>query len=569
MDFKFPEANSENVIDYHTDNQSVIIVGANGSGKSHLAAFIEKKDYEQSSGEKRREKCLRISAQRIMNFDDFIPLKGYEAAEQEILYGHEDYTNKESFKWYNNQNNKPPWTTKVINDYNAVLAATFAKINMENGAFCDDYVNGKTEECEKKKHNLTKDKIYRIWREVMPQKEIVLKDAKVLAKIPRDGDHPDEEFDYNGNQMSDGERVCLYMICQVLVAPQDMLIIVDEPELHLHPSIMNRLWMVLEEYRSDCNFIYVTHDTDFAAQHQNADIIWVKSFDGKKKWDYEKLSEGTLPDALLLRILGNRRNVLFVEGTSSSWDYKIYSSLLSQFYVIPERSCKDVIRATKTYHENPALHHLKVFGLIDRDYRSDENIEKLKSDGVYCLGVAEIENLFLEQDALRSYHRHLGVSDQASRRLIEIIEHEVINLFQSHLKKQKMNAITNSIKYHFEIFPFEVSDIDNDKIKKALFEYINGIIDKLIQMEKEKFDFLQKESNYSHILKYYNEKGLYSVLKKSASLFKRENQNNEEITDKFYESYRENILRLLKSGNNHELREAFLKYIPEEIRRTV
>ena len=191
MDFKFPEANSENVIDYHTDNQSVIIVGANGSGKSHLAAFIEKKDYEQSSGEKRGEKCLRISAQRIMNFDDFIPLKGYEAAEQEILYGHEDYTNKESFKWYNNQNNKPPWTTKVINDYNAVLAATFAKINMENGAFYDDYVNGKTEECEKKKHNLTKDKIYRIWREVMPQKEIVLKDAKVLAKIPRDGDHPD------------------------------------------------------------------------------------------------------------------------------------------------------------------------------------------------------------------------------------------------------------------------------------------------------------------------------------------------------------------------------------------
>lgn len=565
MDFKFPEANSENVIDYHTEKQSVIIIGANGSGKSHLAAFIEKKDYEQSSGDRRGGKCLRISAQRIMNFNDFIPLKSYEAAEQEIIYGHEDYTNKESFKWYNNQNSKPAWTTKVINDYNAVLAATFAKINMENGSFYDDYVKGKIEECEKKESNLTKDKINKIWHEVMPQKEIILKDAKVLVKTPRDVSNPDEESDYNGNQMSDGERVCLYMICQVLVAPKGMLIIVDEPELHLHPSIMNRLWTVLEEYRKDCKFIYVTHDTDFAAQHQNADIIWVKSFDGKNKWDYEKLEEGSLPDSLLLRILGSRKNVLFVEGVASSWDYKIYSNLLPQFYVIPETSCRDVIRATSTYRENPALHHLKVFGLIDRDYRSDEDIEKLKEKGIYCLGVAEVENLFFDQDVLRCYHEMQSISEQASRKLIGIIENEVINSFKDDIQTQQMDAIASSIKYHLEVLPFKVVTLDNEEIKKNLYQHLNTTIDTLIQKTKDKFESLTGELDYTDILKQYNRKGLYSVLKRSASLFKKENRSDDNITDKFYEGYREYIVRKIRAESGKDLRDAMSKYIPKEL----
>ena len=43
VSIRFPKKNSEEVIDYQLDNQSLIIIGANGSGKSHLAAFIEKK----------------------------------------------------------------------------------------------------------------------------------------------------------------------------------------------------------------------------------------------------------------------------------------------------------------------------------------------------------------------------------------------------------------------------------------------------------------------------------------------------------------------------------------------
>lgn len=70
--------------------------------------------------------------------------------------------------------------------------------------------------------------------------------------------------------MSDGERVGLYLMAQSLCVPSDKTIIIDEPEIHLHRSIMNRLWEAIEAEREDCFFIYITHDTQFASNHKNS-----------------------------------------------------------------------------------------------------------------------------------------------------------------------------------------------------------------------------------------------------------------------------------------------------------
>lgn len=376
MDFYLPNIETGEGELHHTDTQAVIIIGANGAGKSHLAAFIEKSDFEKDKerdkeiGEKRRHggKCLRISAQRILNFEDSIQLENYKIAEGKVIFGNNLGTNEKDFnKWW--VNGMSAWTTAVTNDFDSVLAATIAKINLEYKVYYENSLENKNDECEQAKHNLTIDRIKRIWHKVLSERDITISDGQVLAIAPG------TQSEYNANQMSDGERVCLYMICQVLSAPSNMLIIVDEPELHLHPSIMNKLWNTLEQARPDCHFIYVTHDTEFASNHPDAEIIWVKSYDGHSKWEYEILKENELPDDLLLKILGNRKNVLFIEGKSGSWDYKIYGSIFNNFFIIPCASCNDVIRKTKTYNENNLLHHLKVFGIVDRDYRNEGSVK--------------------------------------------------------------------------------------------------------------------------------------------------------------------------------------------------
>jgi ABC-type cobalamin/Fe3+-siderophores transport system ATPase subunit len=555
VSIRFPKKNSEEVIDdYPLDRQSLIIIGANGSGKSHLAAFIEKKDYEQATGEKRGGRCLRISAQRIMNFDKYIPLKSYEQSEKKIIYGNENYLDKQLSKWRDSRNGDAAWTTLVIDDYNEVLSATVAKINEEYKKFYEDSKNGNLDECKKKTNHLLIDEIKSIWNEVLPERKIEFQDACVLAKFPDDKDA------YNGNQMSDGERVCLYMICQVMVAPRNMLILVDEPELHLHPSIVNRLWSILEKYRQDCHFIYVTHDTEFAAQHPDAKIIWVKSFDGKNKWDYEELTDNIFPDGLLLKILGNRKNVLFIEGKDTSWDYKIYSKIFSQCYVIPCRSCHNVIDYTKAYNEKKDLHHLRVFGLIDRDYRTSEEIENLKKEKVYCLNVAEVENLFLEESILRYYHRQQKISDSVSDTLISNIKQKIIDSFADDLNKQEDSAIKARIKYHFSVLPLNGNIAE---IKQYLYNDIDKTIDEIKNHVINRLKAISESKEYNQILTIYNQKGLYSVLNEIAASFSRESQSTENITKDFYRNYREFIVRALSSDT--ELCNIFYQYFPAEI----
>ena len=130
--------------------------------------------------------------------------------------------------------------------------------------------------------------------------------------------------------------------------------------------------------------------------HKNADKFWIQKYDGHN-WNFEKIEDDNLPEELLLDILGSRNNVLFVEGEKSSFDIQLYTSIYPKYYIVPCGSCTQVIERTKAFNNNPNLHNLKVYGIIDRDYRSDYEIEKLKENNIHTLGVAEVENLFLTE----------------------------------------------------------------------------------------------------------------------------------------------------------------------------
>ena len=44
---------------------------------------------------------------------------------------------------------------------------------------------------------------------------------------------------YSASEMSDGERSIFYILGQVLSANENSVLIFDEPELHIHKSIMS------------------------------------------------------------------------------------------------------------------------------------------------------------------------------------------------------------------------------------------------------------------------------------------------------------------------------------------
>ena len=96
----------------------------------------------------------------------------------------------------------------------------------------------------------TEKRLQKLFSRVFPHRSISFKENTVFAS----GDISSGD-DYNSCEMSDGERAGLYVMAQALCLPEGSTVIVDEPELHLHPAIITSLWQEIEKERVDCLFL--------------------------------------------------------------------------------------------------------------------------------------------------------------------------------------------------------------------------------------------------------------------------------------------------------------------------
>lgn len=535
--YKLPNSDGQPV-DYESTTNSLVIIGANGAGKSKLGAWMENNDME---------KIHRVGAQRALNFGDYIQLKSYEQALNFLTYGQEQPEQTKGARWGYYDNAK--YTTTLLNDYENVLAALIAKKNNQNDIFidwCKDQERKGSLHCSAPLTVV--DDVQRIWDSIFPQRQIKFDDAKVTALFSDSNE--EEPLSYLGKDMSDGERVVLYLVAQCLCIPSDRIIIIDEPEIHLHRSIMNKLWTALENEREDCFFVYITHDTQFAANHVQSKKVWIKSYDGKNKWEWEPIEDSNLPEQLLLDILGNRKSVIFVEGTNGSYDFKLYSEIYKNYHVIPCGSCSNVIMQTKAMSANNQLHHLKAYGIIDRDYRVDYELDKLKEDNIYSISVAEVENLFLVEELLNIVNVHMG--NLNSEKVNTIKKYVINDRFANQITKQICEATVAQIK--FKLATADISKANETSAKETLDSIFGVISYDTIRVEVEsKYNGVAEMKEYAEVLKIFNYKDISNSIGRFFGL-----NNNE---------YRDLVLRLIKTDKRNDLINAIATYLPPEIER--
>ncbi|BCT93274.1 hypothetical protein LYSHEL_22980 [Lysobacter helvus] len=222
---------------------------------------------------------------------------------------------------------------------------------------------------------------------------------------------PGTEVLYSASEMSDGERAIFYLTGQVLVAEQGALLVVDEPELHVHPSIMNKLWDQLENARPDCAFAFITHDLEFAAARVGQKFI-IREYSAGPRWKLEAMPvDAGFPEEITTLLLGSRRPILFVEGDGGSLDQSVYRCVYPEWTVVPMGSCQDVIRAVATMRTNAAFTRLRCAGIVDADDYDVTEIERLTELGVSVLPVSELENVFLLPNISREIARAEHLDD--------------------------------------------------------------------------------------------------------------------------------------------------------------
>lgn len=505
-------------------SKSIVLIGANGSGKTRLGTWIESTSPE-------KHKVHRVSAHRSLSLPDSIQPESIVRARNNLLLGSSegDEINKINFKW----GNKP--AIFLQNDYQKLMVYLLSEYSEESAK----YLSASKETTEKVKLPTTKlDLVKKVWEEVLPHRELVIGGQRIQTRIKNN-----EDKIYNSSEMSDGERAAFYLIGQSLAAPSDGIILVDEPELHLHKSIQAPLWASIEVLRPDCLFVYLTHDVDFAAAQETAQRIWLKSFDGQN-WDWEIVQEAqNLPDTLLLEVLGSRKPVVFVEGENGSYDVSLYRELLSDFLVLPVGSCSQVIQSVKALKANTQLHHLDVYGLIDRDRRMQSEIEALERSSIFVLDVAEVENLFCTREVLAIVSRRLERDPGADFSQVSSV---IFSRLQGEIDTQVSLRVASEIK--FLLNNFEEKSRGASDISASLNRLISDIDVNIIYVSTEAmFKKVLADADYSLLLGLYNRKSLPIQVGSVFGLSKGELQKL--------------ILRLVKGDCRDEIKQAVQKYL--------
>lgn len=309
---------------------------------------------------------------------------------------------------------------------------------------------------------------------------------------------------YSIAELSDGERNALLICSDVLTAEPNSLIIIDEPERHLHRSIISPLLSSLFQKRKDCAFVISTHDIHLPIDHPKSSVLLLRGcqWNGRsiKDWDADLISEGDeIPNSVKREILGSKRDILFVEGTYESLDILIYQLIFSNFTVIPQGNCSQVERSVVGIKGTEKLHWINAYGLIDADGRTPEQIQELLKKGIAALECYSVESLYYDLTIVNKIaQRRESAREQETNELFKKATSEIIASIEPHkeklcsrlCEKQLRNILMRSLPKSKEILEGKNFHFCKDTTK-------------LLEDEKARFDKMVEGKNYTGLINRY------------------------------------------------------------------
>lgn len=228
-----------------------------------------------------------------------------------------------------------------------------------------------------------------------------------------------DQTTYSIAKMSDGERAALILAAETVTARDGAVFFIDEPELHLHRSIVVPLLVALISERPNCGFVVSTHELELAPSLPAARLILVRGSTwmsgAPTHWDIDLLDDvDAIPENLRTDILGSRRRILYIEGTQSSLDQHLYAVLFPKVSIRSRDNCREVTRAVVGLRGVSALHRVEALGLIDGDGMNEAQKLELQAQDIYALPYYSVESLYYSTEALRAVAEQqastLGVS---------------------------------------------------------------------------------------------------------------------------------------------------------------
>jgi len=476
------------------EGTTLYFIGANGAGKTRLTVHIESQLGDQAH---------RISAHRALALNPTVAKISEEAARRGLKYGYQKpnsaLSHRDAYRWGQNA------SVNLLNDFDFLTQTLFAE--QANTAL--NTHNSVRSGADASAQATLMENLAGIWNRVLPQRTLHISGDDI--KVSAAGGLP-----YQAGEMSDGERAAFYLIGQTLAVGKGSLIILDEPELHLHRAIMSRLWDELEAARPDCGVVVISHDLEFVASRSGQKFLLRDYAPGR--WTIEKVQDDTgFPEEIATLILGSRKPILFVEGAGSSLDRAIYRACYSNWTVIPRGSCEEVIHAVVTMRANAQLTRATCAGIVDADEFNAGEIVHLNVMGIAVLPVSEIENLLILPDVIEAI---LGIEGHNGPSL-ELTKNALLGELFAHANDER-NRRASVLRYARRRIDRVLKRIDLSRAKDAVAlgtEYAAATdavnVTALVQTAEDAINDAVARRDAAKLLRWYDNKGLLCIAAKT------------------------------------------------------
>jgi len=309
------------------------------------------------------------------------------------------------------------------------------------------------------------------------------------------------------DDLSEGEKRQLLLHALVdFVSYENSIILMDEPDAYIHESKKLDLYYLFESYCKEYgrNIIMTTHSPTFLDLSEPENIVMLKvNAEGTTDiYDANKLEQ-------ICYLTGSRFNaflekpILYCEGTETSVEAKLYPILFPDYKVISSGGHEEVINNTKMYNRTFGNENHKAIGIIDWDYKSQEQLTSLKEENVYSLSVLEIENILMDKFLLLTAESQFCAEEGSFERIKQKIFSECLICKEKQATKHVSSYIISKIKSgltqenrDIENFKTSISEICN--IQNIDLEYQERLTKLVEYTTTQNYDELFPIFDFNH-----------------------------------------------------------------------
>jgi len=265
----------------------------------------------------------------------------------------------------------------------------------------------------------------------MPKNEKIIRD--IIIRI---------DDDITVEQLSEGEKkLILVKTVLEILSDEKTLVLMDEPDAHLHEIRKKNLYSMMGEYPNR-QIVIATHSPTFIDVADQNQIKMLKLNDSGKAMLYEEEKLEAIR-----KLTGSRINaflerpILYCEGTETSVESILYPLLFPNYKIVPAGGHEEVIYLTKTYNRTFGDTTHYAIGIIDWDYKTEAQISALKNEKIYALKVVEVENVLMDLVLLEAAKNEFCAEEDC----LEKAKQSLFNDCRKHKAYQATKYTSNNI----------------------------------------------------------------------------------------------------------------------------